>query len=318
MPDWSPHLFTAFKSLKQGDHAVAVGIETPCLKTLDHAVQLVRGNKAPTPRYFLFQEGDLVHFGEWGRLTERLGRDHPYCVDGPDMNGRPIKYFQSFSAPRGTPIPSRAWLEKHQDWFKEELDKLVRAFNELDDKERSAKLNKMACIPGFEEAYEYGDNFWDKMAQKINAGQEIEGVILPEIDAAFPDIEKQVKGIVTENSVKKNIPAHAAIHSQLQESGKGKMGGSSPASSKKVEKWSKTSKTLSWGRMSQSPALLVSAAIVASVGVAAGIYAWRKRMQRSALGQQKDVATFTSRDSEYKPQNYEERLRAQSPSELSR
>lgn len=285
MLDWSPHLFTAFKSLKQGDHAVAVGMETPYLKTLDHAVQLVRGNKAPTPRYFMFQKEGQVHFGEWGRLTERLGRDHPYCVDGPDQNGRPIKYFQSFSAPKGTPIPSYAWLKNNQDWFRQELDTLVRAFNESNDAERSTKLNKLARVPDFQEAYEYGDNFWDRMAQKIHAGEKVNGVVLPEIESHFPDIGEQVKGVLTETGEKKN--GHISIADQAKPIHRNTK--PTKDSSAVSPKASRTPPGISWERAPlRHRTLFVGAAVVASIGLIAGLHSWRQRTKKSpssALGQ---------------------------------
>lgn len=272
IPDWKPQIFTAFKDLDKGDHVEAVGKLIPHGKVLDHAVQIVRGSGAPSPRYFMSTHGGNVYFGEWGRLTERLGRDHPYAVDGPDMHGRPIKYFQSFSAPEGAALPSRAWLENNQDWFKKELDKIVRAINENPVEEGfSKKINGLASLPPFQEIYEYGDNAWDRMAHRVNSGERLEHVFLPDIEKSFPNILKQVGGIQTESGSKKNCTAK--VQAEASHGPKPKileeMVGHSPDRSKWLSK--------SLGNISRSPFALVSGSIVAFVGVTMAIREWYRR-----------------------------------------
>ena len=250
----------------------AVGELIPHGKVLDHAVQIVRGSGAPSPRYFISTHGGSIYFGEWGRLTERLGIDHPYAVDGPDMHGRPIKYFQSFSAPEGTALPSRAWLEAHQDWFKAELDKIVRAINENPVEEGfSKKINDLASSPPFQADYEYGDNAWDRMAQRINAGERLEHVFLPDIEKSFPNILEQVGGIQTESGSKKNWTrkvlgeASHAPKPQILEEVVGQ-------SSDHFKWFSKKS-----GSIFRNPLVFVSGSIVAFVGVTMAIREWQRR-----------------------------------------
>jgi hypothetical protein len=284
MPDWKPQIFTAFKDLDKGDHVEAVGKLIPHGKVLDDAVKIVRGSGAPSPRYFISNHDGCVYFGEWGRLTERLGIVHPYAVDGPDMHGRPIKYFQSFSAPEGTAIPSRAWLEAHQDWFKQELDKIVRAINENPVKEGfSKKINGLASLPPFQEGYEYGENAWDRMAQRVNAGERLEHVFLPDIEKSFPNILEQVDGIQTESGSKKNWTkkvqaeaSHAPKVQVLEE-----MAAQSPNSS---ECWAKNSRNIF-----RTPFVRIGGSVVALVGVTMAIREWYRRSGE-------DVAPSRERD----------------------